>query len=620
MQPQQAPSVKVDNWLARHRRAVLAALLGLALLCRVLVFCELHGGPMFDLYKHNEMDMHFFSQWGGELAADDILGQDPMHPMHTWHIRVAEKHFEKHPLPGVPYQDREKRQRGVAVQKVWDEWYGGNRYHQEPLYAYFLASVIGATAGSDVSYVFALQMLVGVLSIGMLFGLTRRVLGDLVGVVTALIAILWGPLIHYEIILLRTSMIVFFSLAVLYGAQRMRDSGPAMSGVSRWRWFGFGALLGAAAAMKTTLLLLGLGLAMGLVWSRRREAAYLLRTITPMGVGILVSLAPFLLRNVIVGAPIFSLTSVAAVTFAGANTPNYQPAWGWAPFDCLDEIAAVMRASQGSFLAAVTESIALHESFVSYCGLLWEKFLLIWHWFELPNNSNYYYTCSHSVVLGAMRYLVAAWWVIPAGLIGVVLAWRKPGTRAWVWFLVCSVAPLVVFYVLSRFRVPMVVGLMPFAAFAVTQFVDWIWSRRADRWVPTLILFVVMALFMNRGFTLSRPVLGPGNYGFSLDAHYMPKADLAARSNQFDQAAEILEEFVLEMPDSISRLGPGRLPTDVYETRLTFIFQVVHERLAEFYARAGNRSEALRCAAFGKKLAAIVKQAEVIHGKAQKRQ
>ena len=73
MQPQQAPSVKVDNWLARHRRAVLAALLGLALLCRVLVFCELHGGPMFDLYKHNEMDMHFFSQWGGDLAADDML-------------------------------------------------------------------------------------------------------------------------------------------------------------------------------------------------------------------------------------------------------------------------------------------------------------------------------------------------------------------------------------------------------------------------------------------------------------------------------------------------------------------------------------------------------------------
>lgn len=620
MQSEVEPLNKVDTWLASRRRVVLGVLLGLALLCRLLVFCELYGGPMFVLHNHHEMDMHFFGEWGGRLATDDILGRDPMHPMHTWHVRVAEKEFEKHPLSGVPYPEREEWQRGLAVQKVWNNWYGGNRFHQEPLYAYFLAAVIGATQGSDVGYVVAFQMLFGVLSIGLLFGLTRRVLGDLVGVLTALIAIFWGPLIHYELLVLRTSLIVFFSVAVLYGAQRMRDSEAGMAGQGWARWFGLGALLGAAAAMKTTLLLLGLGLAVGLLWSRRRDASHLLRTAGPMCVGILLSLSPFLIRNAIVGAPLFSLTSVAATTFAGANTPSYQPAWGWAPTDCLEDMAMVMRNSQGSFVAAVFESIALHESLLDYCGLLWQKFLLIWHWFELPNNSNYYYTCTHSTLLGLTRYLVAAWWVIPAGLIGMVAAWRRPGTRAWVWFLVCSIAPLVVFYMLSRFRVPMVVGLMPFAAFGMVQFVNWLSTRRIRRWMPALVCFVVMALFMNRGFTISRPVLGPGNYTFSHDLYYKPKMEAAEQRQQFGEAAAIFEQLVLEMPDSISQFGPGRLPADVFETRLADVFRVVHERLAGLYSRAGNNQEASRCASFAQQLREVVKQAEAIHGKAKKRQ
>lgn len=619
MQSEDAPLAKVDTWLSRHRRVVLGALLGLALLCRLVVFCELHGGPMFDLYKHTEMDMHFFSYWGGQIASKDVLGQKPLHPMHTWHVRVAEKEIEKHPLPGIPYEKREKRQRDRAILGIWHEWYGGNRFHQEPMYAYLIGLVIGVTRGTDIAFVFAFQMLLGVLTIGMLFGLTRRVFGYLVGVLTALIAIFWGPLIHYEIILLRTSLIVCFSFAVLYLAQRMRDSDAAMAGRSWWRWLAFGALLGAAAAMKTTLLLIGLGLAGGLVWSRRREFSHLLRTVGPMGVGIVASLAPFFIRNAIVGAPLLSLTSVAAVTFAGSNTPNYEPGWGWSPFDCLEDIATVMHSSKGSFSAAVFESIALHDSIFDYIGLLWQKFLLIWHWFELPNNSSYYYTCTHSVFLGAARYLVAACWVIPAGLIGVVMAWRRPGVRALVWFQFCSIAPLVVFYVLSRFRVPMVMGLMPFAAYALVQCVNWILTRRFGRPAMALVCFVAMVLFMNRGLTVSRPILGPGNYGFSLDAHYMPRVDFAVQRNQYDKAAEILEEFALEMPDFVREFGPDQLPADVFETRLAFVFQVAYERLATNYTHAGNLPEAQRCAAFVTKMEDVVKLAEAIHGPSQER-
>ena len=44
--------------------------------------------------------------------------------------------------------------------KLWDDWYGQKRFHQEPLYPYLVAATYRLW-GDDVRHVFAWQLLLG---------------------------------------------------------------------------------------------------------------------------------------------------------------------------------------------------------------------------------------------------------------------------------------------------------------------------------------------------------------------------------------------------------------------------------------------------------------------------
>ena len=59
---------------------------------------------------------------------------------------------------------------------IWDRWYHGNRFHQEPLYAYTLAALWTVFADSAPQALFVLQMLLGIWTVGLLFGLTALAL------------------------------------------------------------------------------------------------------------------------------------------------------------------------------------------------------------------------------------------------------------------------------------------------------------------------------------------------------------------------------------------------------------------------------------------------------------
>jgi 4-amino-4-deoxy-L-arabinose transferase-like glycosyltransferase len=65
----------------------------------------------------------------------------------------------------------------------------------------------------DVRLVFLWQMVLGVLANLLIYWLARRSFGDTVGALAGAMAVLYAPLMYYELILLREAPLTFAALA-----------------------------------------------------------------------------------------------------------------------------------------------------------------------------------------------------------------------------------------------------------------------------------------------------------------------------------------------------------------------------------------------------------------------
>jgi hypothetical protein len=417
---------------------------------------------------------------------------------------------------------------------------------------------------------------------------------------------LWGPMIHYEVTLLRTSFISLTGIALLYAGQRLIDSRDRTGPGDHGRLLAFGCFIGVATALKITFLVFSGGLLVVLFWPLRRQLKSVVVQSATVAAGIVLILAPIWIRNHLVGAPMFSMTSVGAVTFAGTNVPGYIPSFGWYPYEFPHLVAQVMEECEGSLPGAVASSVALHDSLADYVALLFAKFAQVWHWYELPNNTNYYYSCLHSDLLALSRYVVNALWILPAGLVGIAISLRqRRQVGTWLWYLVCCLVPLAVFYMLSRFRVPLIVAMMPFAAFAVVQVADRLLVRRFARVAAPMVAFAVLLAIMARPIDPPRPLVEAGAYSLPMHRYYLPKIERACQAGDHAAAVEIFESMLATRPAFIDELGLTRCVDTIEEaTTAGEIFSVAYrmcaraavaaeqDQLARYYDEQADRLEA----------------------------
>ncbi len=313
---------KLEPLIERRFARVLALLFVLALCVRVAALVEISNSPCAVQHRWVDTDMHFFDEWARKIASGDVLSATVGHPFLDWHARIAQRYFDEQP------ELRMRLAAGVEdpARALWNGWYGGPQFHQEPLYAY----LVGATyviAGPRPVAVFAWQVLLGACSVVLLGALARRAFGALVGALSALLAALCAPLVFHELVLLRTTTIVFLSLLVAWLALRACDR-PAWKRAAL-----FGAAIGLALLTNSTFAPLVLGLLVAVGWSWRRagaSAAAFRAPVAALVVSIVVVLAPAWLRNRAVGAPTFSTSSVGALAFICANAGDFEPRTGFA--------------------------------------------------------------------------------------------------------------------------------------------------------------------------------------------------------------------------------------------------------------------------------------------------
>src|SRR5262245_30579583 len=218
----------IEETLRRRRRAVLLAIVLGSALVRISYVVALSRGPCLWEHRWPQWDMEFFHRWAEDIAGGDWLTARPLHPRHPWHEDVATAYLE-----GLP-----REQRSASADQVWERWYGGARFHQEPLYPYLVALTY-FFLDADPRFVFAWQLLLGIASNVLVYLLARRCFGDLVATLAGALAVLFAPALYYELILLRTAATGFLSLAIALALLAAQDRGSAR------RWLLAGVLAGA---------------------------------------------------------------------------------------------------------------------------------------------------------------------------------------------------------------------------------------------------------------------------------------------------------------------------------------------------------------------------------------
>lgn len=382
------------------------------------------------------------------------------------------------------------------------DWLGSRVFFQAPLYPYVLATVY-TVAGRSLDAVYLLQILTAVAGIWALYRAAREMADERVGLLAALLATLYGPFLFYDVQLLKESFAVTVTCFLLWAlaAARARDGGFG-------RWLGAGVLLGILALLRENALLL-VPFLVPLAWSRERKMAGLVRHGGALVAGLALALAPVALRNGIVGGDFLPTTFQGGVNFWIGNNPDadgtYQPIVPGKQIPALERQEPVRVAEQelgrsltpaevsSHWLGKALGWAAAHPG--DFLRLQLRKLGLFWSWYEQPDAVDYYWVRGLSPVF---FFLIEFGTVSLLALAGLWMVRRNPGPFApALLFALGWTLSTVVFFLFSRYRLPVVPALLPLAAVALVRLGEaWRARRRGSRaaMAATVLVLLVPSL------------------------------------------------------------------------------------------------------------------------------
>ncbi|MFH1679203.1 MAG: glycosyltransferase family 39 protein [Candidatus Eisenbacteria bacterium] len=393
------------------------------------------------------------------------------------------------------------------------DFWGDRVFYQAPLYAYFLGGLY-ALFGRDLLLVRVVQAVLGSLTCALLFLLTSKIFSFRRGILAGLLAALYTPLLFMDLMILKSVVVLFFlSLSLL----RFED---AISRRSPLRLAQAGILLGVAITGRGNLLF---ALPFLLAWLFFREERPLSRaSLSLVGVfllGTVLAIAPVTIRNRAVGGDWVLVESDAGINVYVGNNPAatgiHTP-----PLDIRTvpeheerdaarlaerETGRAMKPSEvsGFWIEKAIRFARSHPK--EEARLLWRKLRLAWNGYEVPDNYDLAYFSRISWIFRG--FLPSFLWISPFAALGFVLSlrsWRRTGFLHL--YVVAYVLSLLVLYVTSRYRLPVVVGLLPFAAHGFLGFLEMARARAFRRAIPAALLLIAVwhfgraSLFEYRGF------------------------------------------------------------------------------------------------------------------------
>lgn len=448
-----------------------------------------------------------------------------------------------------------------AKQIAGGDWVGDEVFFMGPLYSYFLA-VIYRIAGSDLVMVKVVQGLLGGLTAGFTFLLAREGFGFVVGLIAGLFAAVYVPFIFYDNSILFPVLATLLNTLMLYWLYR---------GVCRRSVVSFliaGLFGGLSAAGNASVLAFGPLAVVALLVSFKVPLRFRLKAISLLAAGAAAVVLPITIRNLAVGNDFVPLTSNAGLNLYIGN--NAKSTGAYVKPEGLD----VYTDPSGRTIAEAALGRPLKSSEVStywtgrvydfiesnpgrFASNMLRKAFLFWSVYEIPQIEHLPFEKRYSWIL---RIPAPSFGIIcPLGILGMCLLVRQK-REAWLLFLfiVSYSLTITAFFVVARYRLPMVPTLMVFAAYAVSWWISSLAGKRYRAFAVSAVGFVLLYMVVHTNFYKVDPRSGFAQSHYRLGIIYEGKDKPAEAMASYREALEIdpsLTAAYLNLGILLSRQG-----------------------------------------------------------------
>jgi tetratricopeptide (TPR) repeat protein len=439
-------SSRAEPWTAGERRFVAGAII-VAVLIRALHWNSFSAFPWFDFLG---LDAKYYDDWAQRLLREGLQAQDP--------------------------------------------------YFMGPLYPHLLAAVYGVL-GRSLDAVRAIQIGVSGATVLMVHVLARRYGGATIAMVSSGATALYGPLVYYSVSLLYPTITVFLAAAILlslHDAAARRSLRLALLA---------GALIGVYALGRGNILLFAPFAFFWLIaaWGHPFAPRFFRwKQGLPAGValtaGAFLLVLPATVHNFRTGDPTLLTTNAGLNLYIGngpmASGGHETPVLlRERPDGSVQRIVADLHKDvecrteaelvTGRSLSYTEVSAFWFDETLrvivadpgAFASRLVMKFVHFWSTYEIPQIEHFGYLRRYSLPL---RGPVLSFGLLgPLAVVGMALGLRA--YRRWsllYLFVVVYSSSIVLFFVLARYRLPIVPALLPFAAFAALELVRAVRERR----------------------------------------------------------------------------------------------------------------------------------------------
>jgi len=419
---------------------------------------------------------------------------------------------------------------------------------QSPLYPWFL-SLLYRIFGPSLAAVRYAQAALGAATCALVVSSARRLFESwAAAAVAGVLVALYAPLIFYEGVLVPATLIVF--LNALFVAVLAGGAGPPPAR----RLVAAGIILGLAIVANPMSAVIIPFVALHLAVASPRTVRTVARRWLAAAAGLVLALAPFTARNALRTGELIPLTTGGGINFYIGNNANANgfyavPSYLGRSLGGTPEEQSIAMQTLASEVAGTRLSQSETSRFWLRAGLdyirseprrwgalLWDKFRFFWNDYERANVESFYF---HRRFPGVLRLPLATFgFLMPLGLIGLFLT-RSRSRRLWLLYggVLTYLLGALVFYVLARYRLPVVVFLAPFAGAAAVELVRLASSRRFAELALSLAALALLAFFSNARVARDTPIGVSGNLT-RLGNAYVARGDTTKAVGAYREALE----------------------------------------------------------------------------------